>query len=118
MSTLYSLTKLELISGGDEEFITEIKKVFAEEVLSSLHKLKIATANKDYNSIKQIAHSIKPSIDSLSIESLYDEIRLLESLANKKEDMEAILLLAEKVDTILREVIEDMEKTTILKKQS
>lgn len=108
MSSLYSLAELEAISDGDKVFIAKMKQIFEEEMLISLDKLNKAVEAQDYETIRLTSHTMKPSIANLSINSIREEIRLLESLATTKAAMSVITPLVNKVDSVLREVIADM----------
>lgn len=109
MEKLYSLEELEAISDGDKGFIATMKQIFEEEMLLSLDKLNKAFSDSDYNTIRTTAHTMKPSIDNLHINSLRDEIRQLESMAANKADISILLPLGQKVDTVIRAVITDMK---------
>ena len=108
MSTLYSLAQLEDMCGGDKEFIAKMKQIFEEEMVISLEKLHNAVPVKDYETIRVSSHTMKPSIDSLAILSIREEIRLIESLATQKADMGVIEPLIAKVDSVLHEVFKHM----------
>ena len=111
MSTLYSLAELEDMCGGDKEFIAKMKQIFEEEMIIGLEKLHKAIPVKDYETIRVTSHTMKPSIDSLSIVSIREEIRLIESLATQKADVGVIEPLIAKVDSVLHEVFEHMHAT-------
>ncbi len=111
MDKLYSLAELEAISEGDSGFIATMKQIFEEEMLSSLEKLNKAFADKDHNTIRVTAHTMKPSIDNLHIDSIREEIRMLESMAATNADFAVLLPLAQKVESVIRAVIDDMKAT-------
>lgn len=112
MEKLYSLEELEAISDGDKGFIATMKQIFEEEMLISLEKLTKAFAENDKNTIRVTAHTMKPSIDNLHINSIKTEIRALESGAAAGAPLEELQPLAEKVGAVLREVITDMKSAT------
>ena len=112
MEKLYSLTDLEIMSDGDSAFITTMKQIFEEEILISLNKITQAFAAGDYNTIRVTAHTMKPSIDNLHILSIKEEIRQLEHGAARQAPLEELRPAAEKVDSVLKAVIEDMKKET------
>lgn len=111
MEKLYSLAELEAISDNDKAFIATMKQIFEEEMLLSLEKLRKAFNDKDHSSIRTIAHTMKPSIDNLHINSIKNEIRQLESQAAVNADLSVLQPLSEKVESVLREVIADMKAT-------
>jgi len=111
MEKLYSLADLEAISDNDKAFIVTMKQIFEEEMLISLEKLNKAFAEKDHTTIKTIAHTMKPSIDNLHILSIKAEIRMLENMAANNADISTLQPLAQKVESVLREVIADMKIT-------
>lgn len=110
MENLYSLTDLEIMSDGDKAFIATMKQIFEEEMLISLDKITQAFAAGDYNTIRVTAHTMKPSIDNLHILSIKEEIRQLEHGAARQAPLDELKPLADKVDSVLREVIADMKK--------
>ncbi|HWB26345.1 MAG TPA: Hpt domain-containing protein [Chitinophagaceae bacterium] len=111
MEKLYSLEELEAISDGDEAFIATMKQIFEEEMLISLEKMNKAFTDGDLNTIRITAHTMKPSIDNLHINSVRNEVRLLESLAASNSPLDELLPLAQKVEAAVRAVIADMKTT-------
>jgi len=110
MEQLYSLTELEVMSDGDKAFIDTMKQIFSEEMLINLDKLTKAFTAGDYNTIRVTAHTMKPSIDNVHILSIKEEIRQLEHGAARQAPLEELKPLADKVDSVLRDVIADMNK--------
>lgn len=103
--SLFSLSKLENIAQGDKAFVEEMVGVFIEQANLSIHQIKDAETQGDIDSIKKIAHRLKPAIDNLSIEPLRPLIREIEKDAdvlNKKEKLSQKLELL--VDTLVEVV--------------
>ncbi len=81
----YSLNYLKDLSGGDEEFIMELLKVFSESVNTELKNLNQFLDQKDYLRIRETAHGIKPSFDMIENEKGKGICRLLDSEADQKD---------------------------------
>ena len=111
MEPLYSLAELEAISDGDKAFIATMKQIFEEEMLISLDKINGAFTNKDHNTVRVTAHTMKPSIDNLRILTIKEDIRALESMAARGAAFEEMQPVAQKVERVLHEVIADMKAT-------
>lgn len=97
---LYSLSGLENIARGDRSFIAEMVQIFIEQSHLSIEQINEAFAKTDLESIKKIAHRLKPAIDSLDIQILKSLIRELELESEKLHS-----------DNILSEKIELLEST-------
>lgn len=65
---IYSLDKINELADGDNEFIQSVVSVFLEEVPLDLEELEVAINQKNYPSIYQLAHKIKPNVDLLGME--------------------------------------------------
>lgn len=78
-SQLYSLKQLNVISNNDKTFITAMIGMFRELAhITSIQMVEALEAN-DIDKIKKLAHKIKPSLENLEVNILYNEIRMLES---------------------------------------
>jgi signal transduction histidine kinase/CheY-like chemotaxis protein len=80
VTPLYNLDQLRLIAGDEgESFILTMVKMFVDLAQEALLQIKAAYEKDDVETIKKIAHKIKPSLENLNITILYHEIRELES---------------------------------------
>lgn len=57
------------ISDGDKEFIREFISTFESNTTLTISKMQTALENKDYDSLRRLAHQIKPSFEMLHMES-------------------------------------------------
>ena len=105
---LYSLDRLKLASQGNSLFIKKMVGVFCSTMPQQVRSMVMALNEKDYPTIKSVAHKIKPSIDGLCIESLAESIRNLENLDPTMLDWANIQKMISEVKTILTEVIEGL----------
>ncbi len=85
---LYDLSKLLSLSRNDKSFVQKMVQMFIEQTTLSIQQMKEAYANKDLDTIYNIAHKIKPSIDAMGIEVLREDIRDIEKTAFEKNDSE------------------------------
>ena len=76
---LYDLTSLEKFAGGNIDFITNMIELFITSAPEDLKTMEIALEKKDYSSISSIAHRIKPSINYMCIDRLFEDIRSVEA---------------------------------------
>lgn len=104
----FDLTSLNEISHGDEEFINKMLELFTEQAALTIAEIKVAYENNQMEQVKKIAHRIKPSIDSLGIRLLKEDIREIEKSADVYGQSDKLYRLIEKVENILTKVIKEI----------
>jgi len=107
---LYNLINLEEISGGSDDFIREMIKLFVTQAKNTIDGLNNAFDQKDLNEIKNLAHQIKPSIDNLRIDVLSPVIREVEQLAEEGGALEKLSPLIMETNTVLEAVLSQLEE--------
>ncbi|MGK7393132.1 MAG: Hpt domain-containing protein [Candidatus Cyclobacteriaceae bacterium M3_2C_046] len=75
---LYDLSYIIETSRGNTDFVKKMIDLFIFITPESVQKIKQALRENDLDTIAKTAHKIKPSIKSLSINSLIDDIVKLE----------------------------------------
>ncbi|GAB2990695.1 Hpt domain-containing protein [uncultured Cyclobacterium sp.] len=98
---LYNLVNLEEISGGSQEFIHEMIKLFISQAETTITGFNQAIDQKDYATIRNLAHQIKPSIDNIKVTTLMPIIREIERLAESESTLE---ILDAKIGVVNREL--------------
>ena len=73
-----------------------------------------AYETSDVDTIKKLAHKIKPSIDNLAIISIFDKIRELEAYDITKNNSDNLKRLLDEVIAVLKAVIDEISQITIL----
>ena len=76
---LYNLQQMNVIANGDEKFISSMIAMFNNMASDTILKMNEAVEINEIETIKKLAHKIKPSLDNLEIHILYNEIRALEN---------------------------------------
>jgi CheY-like chemotaxis protein len=106
---LYNLDQLNMIGRGDEQFLKMMLEMFVKLATQTIDQMEVAYQNKDVDAIKKLAHKIKPSIDNLGIETLYDKIRLLEVYDIEKNSFNDLKTEMDEVIKILNNVVDDIK---------
>jgi len=107
--TLFDLSQLRELSRGDEEFVRKMLVAFKQIANQSVEQLNEAIDNNDIDSIRKIAHKIKPSVDNMQITSALGKVKLLEKFDFEINSDSELKILVEDVTKILRRVVEDIE---------
>jgi len=99
---LYTLKNLESISRGNAEFIEKMVRVFIDQIQEVVPNAEKAISSGDFPALSQIMHKIRPSIESMGIFSIIEDIKVLEQISSEDKDKEMIRSLFHKIrDTLL-----------------
>ncbi len=110
LQKLYSLAKLEQLSHGDQRFVKSILTIFATDMPVMLSQLQRGVDMNDASTIRSISHKMKPAIDNLGIDMLYDTVRSLEKTDQVHPNTVA---LYDHLAAVLDEVLGDIRKTAL-----
>jgi PAS domain S-box-containing protein len=75
---LFNLSTIQKMSRGNNDFVVKLLTIFIHTANKSVKDIQVCINNNDWNTMKSIAHKIKPSIDQFDIVILKDIIRWLE----------------------------------------
>lgn len=107
---LYNLDMLKEMSGGDESFIVMMVQMFTETTPELISQMKAAVQVGNWPELGGLAHKIKPTIDSMGIESLRELIREVEKDGKNSTNIAELPGKVEIVVNTLEECIKAMKK--------
>lgn len=106
---LYNIQNIYELASGDKTFVKRLINIFITETPETINTIFIAHRNGDQETVRRLAHRIKPSIKNLGITSIVNDLLDVE-LGNFPDQTEAKL---NKISAILVDVIvglnEDLE---------
>lgn len=105
---LFDLSNLEQISRGNQEFIQKMVQLFCQRTPGVVDEMIKAYHAGDLSTMGKLAHKIKPSIDSLNISSIQQDIRKLEKAGKDNIALPDLENLLHKINATVVEVIEQM----------
>lgn len=103
---LYSLEKLEI---DDEEFIRSIVKMFCDNTPEFIANMKSAYVARDWETMRQVAHKLKPHFLFFSVNGISDILHTIEEFARAGNDDPRIPQMLECVERTSNLVIKQME---------
>lgn len=107
---IYSLDKLNELADGDDEFIHSVVSVFLDEVPEDLSLLEIAINQKNYPSIYQLAHKIKPNVDLLGMEQTRAAALEIENLGKQGNTGAKIDVIFPTLKKDISQVVAELKK--------
>jgi len=99
-ASLCDLTKLQAIAKGDEAFVKQMVRLFAEQGPATIKEMRSAFAAGDASRVGDLAHRLKSSLDTLGIARIHGAVRELEALGKTGRTsprMEELLMELEQV---------------------
>ncbi len=101
------LTYLKGLSKGDNEFVKNMISIFIKQTPAAIQKMEADLSNKDWGSLKAVAHKMKPSFSFVGITTLKDKIESIEDNASQGTNPNLIAdLIAEVKEVSLKAVAE------------
>ena len=105
---MYDLTYVFEIGEANKDFLKTIIELFIQHTPIAIEEIKESFLIKDYETIRKTAHRIKPSINSLRIDSISDEIKALSKFDKEKMSDREIKKAIDKIDMVIREVVNEL----------
>ncbi len=87
---LYDLAKIQEMSRGNQDFVQKMVDIFISLAKENTEILNRSFESEDWETIRRIAHKIKPSIDLMGITLLKDIIRKIEKFDEDKNSVSAL----------------------------
>ena len=98
---LYDMNSLNEVSRGNKEFIVTLAKIFLNTIPKNCSEMAEAAESKNWDRVSNLAHKLKPTIDTMNIKSIKQEIRAIEINAKNKADLSSITKLINKVNSVI-----------------
>lgn len=108
---LYDLCMIERLCRGNQEQVKKMISVFIKQIPQALEEIKSAFLRKDFITIKNTAHRIKPILSYYAIVKIEKDIRQVEALAKDEMATMEMELRIKKIDEVLTQVVAEMKKT-------
>ena len=107
---LYNLEKIQEISRGNDDFVNRMIGLFIQEIPQSLMSLEKHLEEEEWEMLKQVAHSIKPSIQMMGIKGVGNQLGELEELAGEGTQPEEMRVRVKSVTEACRLAIAQLQK--------
>lgn len=105
---LYSLAQLQEIGKDDKSFVDSMLRIFVNVASQGIIQFKEYKASNDIESIRKLAHKIKPNIQILEIAAISDKILLIEKFGLEERPDLDLNTLIEEVTVVLQSVIDEI----------
>jgi len=103
------LTYLRQLSNGDNKFIHEMLNLFITQTPDALVKMSKSLEAKDWKSLGNAAHKMKPSIMFVGLKEIDADLKNLESYATEEKNTDQIPQLFNKVKETCTIAIEELK---------
>ncbi|MFT3704720.1 MAG: hypothetical protein QM802_20310 [Agriterribacter sp.] len=110
---LYDLSVIETFCHGNQNAVKEMIAVFIDEVSRFGEEIRLACGKNDYVNIKKLTHKIKPVISYCGVTKIENEIKLIDTLADKENVSGELIFRMEKLETMIKAVVAQMNKSVL-----
>jgi len=107
---LYDLALIEEMAQGDQDFMREMAETFLLSVPPVISLMLEHCSNGEWVLMANEAHGLKSNIDMLQINSIKDEIRIVELNGKQGTNLEETPKLVIKVISVLQTVMQQLKE--------
>jgi HPt (histidine-containing phosphotransfer) domain-containing protein len=107
------LTYLNEIAGGDAEFMIDMIDIFIEQTPLYSEQLIEAVAAKDWKTVGDIAHKIKPTLAFMGVNQAKEQMASIEQKARTETGVETIAGDFAEVKAVCESLYSGLEKVKI-----
>jgi HPt (histidine-containing phosphotransfer) domain-containing protein len=105
---LYDLQLIHKMCRGDEKKIAKMVAVFISQISETIQEILTAYSEKDFSTIKKLAHKIKPTLTYFGTSSLEKELIYLEDLLQKEFELSELELKIQSFESLTKQVVDKM----------
>ena len=107
---LYDLTMIKEIAHGNNDFVKKMMQLFLDTIPPALSEMNQHIADANWPSLGAVAHKIKPSIDTMGIDLLKEDIRTLEKNGKDSINLDDIQPLMNKLELVIGRIFEQIRE--------
>lgn len=107
---LYSIDKLENMSGGNEMLSRKLVSVFIKNTSESLDLMEQKLETKEYAEVQKIAHKLKPSFDMMGVDVAYQQALELEEFSEPDNNLAVFQSHVQELKTIVQQVVKHLRE--------
>ncbi|HEX8376203.1 MAG TPA: Hpt domain-containing protein [Pedobacter sp.] len=104
------LTYLNEIAGGDAEFMIDMIDIFIEQTPTYTEQLIEAIHSKDWKTVGDIAHKIKPTLAFMGVNKAKDQMASIEQKARTETNVEDVAAEFAEVKIVCEKLYTGLEK--------
>ncbi len=104
------LTYLNRIAEGSDDFVKKMIETFIVQTPVLLQRMSDCEHEKKWDELRDVTHKLKPSIDFMGIQSLWETVKDIEKYAGKKTNLELLPDLLNKVNVVCVSAIEELKQ--------
>jgi len=106
-----NLTYLKQLADGNDAFIIEMIEMFLNNTPDALKEMNRCLEAKDWVSLRQIAHRIKPSFAYIGLPETQKTLAEIEKLSEEAHEPSKVAGLMTEVDTVCKSAFSQLEET-------
>lgn len=102
---LYDLSEIKKMANGNDIFVEKMMRMFIKNNSEALEEIRKNQREKNWHKVGSIAHKIKPAVSVMKL-PIVSDLKTIETLAKKEEDLDLVVLLIDKVERIFNKIFE------------
>ena len=106
---LYNLALVEKLAKGDQTFINKMIELFVTIIPDSINKMQAHASSANWHQLGQVVHSIKPSVDTLMISSIREQLVQIENYARNHQHVDQLPELVSSTTQTLHNIIIELK---------
>ncbi|QNF31656.1 PAS domain S-box protein [Adhaeribacter swui] len=106
----YNLSLIQNLAKGDQSFVNQMVSMIITLIPEALQKMQAHTAAGEWYELSQVAHSIKPAVDTLMLPTIREQIVKIETDARNGKQVAHIPTEVSNVAQILQKVIAQLQQ--------
>lgn len=107
------LTYLKKLSKGDDDFVKQMISIFINQTPTAIQKMEADLSNKDWTSLRAVAHKMKPSFSFVGVTSLQEKIETIEDNAAQGTNANLIADLIAQVKEVSLKAVAELQTEQI-----
>ncbi len=103
------LTYLKTLSKGDTDFVKQMISIFINQTPTAIQKMESDLSNKNWASLRAVAHKMKPSFSFVGVEELQKKIETIETNAAAETNEKLIAELIAQVKEVSLKAVDELK---------